>query len=48
MSLFFKDGSQVSDYQNTAFFQNGEASKASIFDNPAPSETQLAYELFNV
>lgn len=47
MSMFFKD-SQVSDYQNTAFFQNGEASRASIFDNPPPSETQLAFELFNI
>lgn len=48
MSLFFKEGSQVSDYQNTAFFQNGEASKASIFDDPIKSETQMAFELFNI
>jgi hypothetical protein len=47
MSFFFKEGSQVSEYQNTAFFQNGEASKVSIFDNPPQSETQLAYDLFN-
>lgn len=47
MSFFFKEGSQVSEYQNTAFFQNGDASKASIFDNPPQSETQLAYDLFN-
>jgi len=45
--MFFKEGSQVSEYQNTAFFQNGEASKVSIFDN-APSESQIAYEMFNV
>jgi hypothetical protein len=45
--MFFKESSQVSDYQNTAFFQNGEASKISIFDNAAPSESQIAYEMFN-
>jgi hypothetical protein len=38
MSYFFDQGaSQASDYQNTAFFQHGEASKASIFDQPVQS-----------
>lgn len=48
MSLFFKEGSQATNYQDTAFFQSGEASKVSIFDNPPQSETQLAYNLFNI
>lgn len=47
MSIFFAN-SQASEGENTAFFQTGEASKASIFDdNPSRSESQLAYELFN-
>lgn len=36
MSIFFAN-SQASEGENTAFFQNGEVSKASIFDNPSHS-----------
>lgn len=46
MSVFFAN-SQASQGENTAFFQNGDVTKTSIFDNPSHSESQLAYELFN-
>lgn len=50
MSYFFEHnkGSQASSYQNTAFFQNDSNSRASIFDQPMQSESQIAYDLFNI
>lgn len=50
MSYFFNHSkvSQASSYQNTAFFQNDSSSRMTIFDQPIQSESQIAYELFNI